>query len=132
MKLFRMAMILGIMSTLILVSSFYYYQSTLIQADLTEKKYHKIMDSRSERQAYKTRLDTFRQRWENLGELSKEKAADVSYEINLRPKDFNELSGKIVSTYEHGFFFLKNAVLECNSGGVSLTMKGFKRGGTHQ
>ncbi|MRR14203.1 hypothetical protein EG833_01985 [archaeon] len=132
MKLFRMAVTLGIISTLILVSSFYYYQSNLIQAEHSEKKYHRIMDSRAERQAYKTRLDSFRQRWESLGELSKEKSADVSYEINLRPKDFNELSGKIVSTYEHGFFFLKSAVLESNSGGISLVVKGFKRGGTHQ
>ncbi len=132
MKLYRMAVILGITSTLILVSSFHYYQSTLIRSEHSEKKYHRIMNSRSERQAYKTRLDTFREQWESLGELSREKSADVSYEINLRPKDFNELSGKIVSTYEHGFFFLKSAVLESNSGGISLSVSGFKRGDARQ
>lgn len=132
MKRYRLAIIIGILSTLSMIASFYYYESTLAQAQYSEKKYRTIMQARSEKEAYRARLDSVSQRWASLGQLSKEKAANVSYEITLYPTDFDELNDKIVSTYDYGFFFLKSAVLESTPEGIKLAVSGFKRGGEKQ
>lgn len=132
MKYFRPAVIIGLISTLGLISSFYYYQSTLAKAQYCEKKYRTVMNARSEKEAYRVRLDSVSQRWASLGRLSKEKTANVNYEITLYPSDFDELNDKIVSTYDYGFFFLKSAVLESTPEGIKLAVSGFKRGGNPQ
>ncbi len=132
MKHYRLAIIAGIISTIALVCSYYYYHSSMIQAQSHEKKYRAIMNTLSERASYRVRLDSFAEKWKSLGELAQEKRADVSYEIKLQPGDFDELNSKIISTYEHGFFFLKSAILESNSGGINLSVSGYKKGGPAQ
>ncbi len=132
MKYYRLAVIIGLISTLSLISSFYYYQSTRAKADYFEKKYRAVMSARSEKEAYRARLDSVSLRWASLGRLSKEKTANVNYEITLYPSDFDDLNDKIVSTYDHGFFFLKSGVLERTPEGIKLAVSGFKRGGNPQ
>lgn len=132
MKSYRPAVIAALISTLALMSSYYYYQSSLTRLEYNEKRYRTTMNARSEKETYSARLSAFEQRWSSLGRLSKDKAANVSYEITLHPADFDELNEKIVSTYEYGFFFLKSAVLESTPDGIKLSVTGFKRGGTGQ
>lgn len=132
MRSFRLAIIVGVISTLSFVCSYYYYCSSLTQMEYNQKKYRTIMNSRSEKNSYSSRLDAFSKRWTSLGELSEEKAANINYEITLYPADSEELNEKVYSTYEHGFFFLKRALIEGTGEGIKLEVAGFKRGGAQQ
>jgi hypothetical protein len=132
MKRFRLALIVGIIATICLISSFAFYHVSQTRSEHSKKKYTSIMRVRTESRAYKEKLDAFDERWERLGALSHEGAANVSYDISIEPTDFDELNAKVLSTYEHGFFFLKSAVLEGTPEGVRLAVSGFKRGENQQ
>lgn len=129
MRTFRLAVIMGILSTASLVSSYFYYHAALKNAEAGEKKYHAITGSRSERKAYKDRLSAFDEQWKSIGRISWEKAADISYEITICPASFGELNEKIVSTYEQGIFFLNGATIESTPEGTRLMVTGAKKGG---
>jgi hypothetical protein len=128
MKRFRLALIIGIVSTICLISSFSFFLTSQSSCDYNKKKYLNIMHVRSDSRGYKQKLDAFNERWKTLGEFSHENSANVSYDITIEPSNFDELNEKVLSTYEHGFFFLKSAVLEGTPDGVRLAVAGFKKG----
>ncbi|HNY64361.1 MAG TPA: hypothetical protein PKM41_02915 [Deltaproteobacteria bacterium] len=132
MKRFRLALIVGVLATACLISSFAFFHVSRTSAQYSEKKYLATMRVRTEGRAYREKLETLGVGWERLGELSRESGADVSYDISIEPNDFGELNDKVMSTYEHGFFFLKRAVLEGTPEGVRLAVSGFKRGDCRQ
>jgi hypothetical protein len=132
MKRFRLAVIIGIVATLCFTASFAFYHVSQSRSEYSKKKYLTIVRVRAESRTYKEKIEAFNQHWKNLGELSQEKGANVSYDISLQPTDFNELNDKVVSTYAHGVFFLKSAILEGTPEGVHLAVSGFKRGETQQ
>jgi hypothetical protein len=132
MKRFRLAVIIGSIATICLVSSFAFYVFSQSLSEYNQKKFQTIMRVRSESSTYKAKLEAFDERWKTLGELSREQDANVNYDISLQPAGFDELNDKVVSTYEHGFFFLKSAVLEGSPEGVRLAVSGFKKGEAQQ
>jgi hypothetical protein len=132
MKRFRRAVVIGVMATVFLIASFSFYLVSQSRSEFSKKKYYSIVRVRTESRGYKEKLDEFAKRWNTLGELSQEKGANVSYDIVLHPAGFDELNEKVVSTYAHGFFFLKSAVLEGTPEGVRLAVSGFKRGEAQQ
>jgi hypothetical protein len=128
MKRFRLAVIIGTIATVCLVASFAFYQYSGTQAEYNKRKYFTLMRERSESSSYRDKLRAFDVRWKSLAEFSREKGANVSYDVSLQPAGFDELNDKILSTYQHGFFFLKGAVLEGSPEGVRLAVSGFKKG----
>lgn len=132
MKRFRLAVITGVIATALLISSFCFYQTTQQRSDYSKKKYFAIMRVRTESRGYKQKLASFNERWKTLGELSHETDAHVNYDISIEPSNFDDLNEKVLSTYEHGMFFLKTAVLEGTGDGVRLAVTGFKKGGPPQ
>jgi hypothetical protein len=129
MKRFRLALITGAVATAMLVSSFWFYQAARERADFSRKKFIAIERVRTESRGYKQKLDSFNARWQTLGELSRDSAANVNYDISIEPSNFEDLNEKVVSTYEHGMFFLKSATLAGTPNGVRLAVTGFKKGG---
>lgn len=132
MKRFRLAVIAGVMATALLVSSFWFFEKTQERSEYSKKKYLTIMRVRSESRGYNQKLESFNERWKTLGELSHEAGANVNYDISIEPSNFDDLNEKVVSTYEHGMFFLKSAVLTGTPDGVRLAVTGFKKGGAKQ
>lgn len=132
MKRFKLAVVIGIIATVCLTASFSFYCVSQATSEYNKKKYFTIVRVRSESRDYKQKLDALNKRWQNMGELAREKEANVSYSISLQPSSFDELNDKVLSTYEHGFFFLKSAVLEGTPEGVRLAVAGFKKGDAAQ
>lgn len=129
MRVYRLAVAFSILSMLCLISSCWFYLFERSDARYNQAKFTSIMRARAERQAYQEKLDALGMHWEKLGELSGERAANVSYDITLYPKNFNELHEKLVSTYAEGFFFLDRATVQSTPEGIRLAVAGFRMGG---
>jgi hypothetical protein len=129
MRIYRLAVIFSILGMLCLISSCWFYLSERAEVRYNQDKFTSIMRARAERHAYQEKLDALEMHWKKLGELSGEQTADVSYDITLYPKNFNELHEKLVSTYAKGFFFLDRAMVQSTPQGIRLAVTGFKLGG---
>ncbi len=129
MRTYRLAVVFSTLSMLCLISSCWFYLSERADARYNQAKFTSIMHARAERQVYQEKLDALGMHWKKLGELSGEQTADVSYDITLYPKNFNELREKLASTYAEGFFFLDRAMVQSTPEGVRLAVTGFRMGG---
>jgi hypothetical protein len=128
MKRLRLSLIAVIAAFICLVSSVGYYHAGQASSENSRKKYDAIVRVRSEGRAYHEKLESLNRNWAGLSELSQDQGPSVSYDVSVRLSSREELDDTIATTYEHGLFFLKSAVLEYTPGGISLAISGFKKG----
>jgi len=132
MNIFRSAILFGVISILMLASSYYYYRTGQVAEQYQYNKFQAIQSTRGQREAYKDKLDTLKKQSNRIVSLSKEQKTNVDYEILLTDHGIKKLYNKVISTYDQGLFFLESAVIESSPSGISLTVKGFKVGANAQ
>jgi hypothetical protein len=128
MRYFKIALIIGIMSTLLVTSSFSYYRFTQMEVKNNQTKLQAILAANDQRKDYGDKIKAIKAYSSKLIALSRERKTNVDYEIVLTDHDVKRLLSKVASTYSDGFFFLDKGTIESNQSGITVTMKGFKLG----
>ncbi len=128
MRFYRLAIILGIISVALISSSYTLYHRSAKQAAINRTTLTAIQADARQRSTYEAKMDAIRAGSSKLITLSGERHTNVEYEIELVDHDLAQLMSEVASTYAGGMFFLEEAVVESTSGGITVTMKGFKQG----
>jgi hypothetical protein len=128
MRYYRLAIIAGIISVALVSSSYTLYHRSAKQAVINRATLTAIQADARQRSTYGAKMDAIRAGSAKLITLSSERHTNVEYEIELVDHDLAQLMSEIASTYAGGMFFLEEAVVESTSGGITVTMKGFKQG----
>lgn len=132
MRHYRAAIILGVMSVLMISSAFAYYHMSVRDVDLQRARLSSIHASGEQRRDYVRKIAAIEAGSHKLIALSRERGTTISYEIALIDHDLARLMREVASTYTGGMFFLEHAVVESTSGGIAVSMNGFKLGAGQQ
>ncbi|MCD6571351.1 MAG: hypothetical protein J7L53_11665 [Deltaproteobacteria bacterium] len=119
-----MALILGLISTILLTATFFFYRYTQAQVQYQYDRFNLIHTKQGDLYQYEKKLKTII--GQRSDKIAKNITTDIDYEISLKGHDIKELYEKIVSTYQGGLFFLVNATIEAKPSSISLAMRGFK------
>lgn len=128
MRHYRAAIILGVMSVLMITSAFAYYRTSVRDVGLQRARLSSIHASSEQRRDYVRKIEAIKAGSHRLVALSRERGTTISYEIALVDHDLARLMRDVASTYSGAMFFLEHAVVESTSGGIAVSMKGFKLG----
>jgi hypothetical protein len=129
MKYYRIALISGLLSAFLLVSSFFYYSYTRNTELNNQSKLQTIPATNAQRRDYVKKMESIKSQSQKLIALSREGTTEVNYEIVLTDHDVKNLLSKVASTYSDKFFFLDKGTIESKPTGITVTLKGFKMGG---
>jgi hypothetical protein len=129
MRYFRIAMTIGILSTMLVTFAFSYYLYTMRDVKFKHTKLEAILTANAQRKDYVNKIESIKAYSSKLITLSHERGADIDYEIVLTDHDVKKLFSEVASTYSEGMFFLDKAIVESTSAGITVNMKGFKLGG---
>lgn len=130
MRYYKAAIAAGILSIILITSSYCYYRTSQVEAQYYQKKYQAVIKMRSERKMYGDKIEALKKYGRELAAISKDGEIDVDYDITLCNHNIDALYSQIISTYEEGLFFLESATIESVTDGIRLAVKGFKMGGT--
>ncbi len=128
MRYYRVALTIGIISAVLVTSSFAYYIHTARKVTYNRTKLEAILSANSHRKDYVKKIESIKAYSSKLIALSHERNTNVDYEIILKDYDVKNLFSEVASTYKNDMFFLDKATVESTSAGITVTMKGFKLG----
>lgn len=128
MRRYKIALFIGVMSSVLVISAFSYYRVTAMQAQYNRTKLESILAANRQREDYTRKMEAIKSYSSKLIALSRERNTNVDYEIVLTDHDVGALLSKVKSTYSDGLFFLEKGTIESTPSGITLTMKGFKLG----
>jgi hypothetical protein len=129
MKYYRMALILGILSAFLVVSSFFYFSYTRNALAKNQSKLQTILTTNAQRKDYVKKMESIKSHSQKLIALTREGTTEINYEIVLTDHDVKNLLSKVASTYSDKIFFLDRGSIESKPTGLTVTLKGFKMGG---
>jgi hypothetical protein len=129
MRYYRLALTIGIISTVLVISSFAYYIHASREVTFNRSKLEAILATNDQRKQYVKKIETIKAYSAKLITLSHERGINVDYEITLTDHDIKKLFSEVASTYAEDMFFLEKAIVTSTSSGVTVSMKGFKLGG---
>ena len=129
MRYYRTALTVGIISGIMVISSFIFYVHSTRDVRFNQTKLAAIMSANDQRRQYVKKIESIKAYSSKLINLSREKGINVDYEITLTDHDVKRLFSEVASTYEQDMFFLEKATVISTSAGISVSMKGFKLGG---
>jgi len=129
MKYYRMALILGITSALLVVSSYFYYSYTRKTVESNQAKLQTILTANTQRGGYVRKMESIKSHSQKLIALTREGTMEINYEIVLTDHDVKNLLSKVASTYSDKIFFLDKGSIESSPTGITVNLKGFKMGG---
>ena len=128
MRYYRVALTIGIISAVLVTSSFAYYIHTAREVTYKRSKLEAILAANGKRKDYVKKIESIKAYSSKLITLSHERNTNVDYEIVLKNYDVKNLFSEVASTYKNDMFFLDKATVESTSAGITVTMKGFKLG----
>lgn len=128
MRYYKIALAVGIISAVLVTSSFAYYLYTAKEAKFSRTKLEAILATSAQRKKYVKKIESIKAYSSKLITLSQEHAINVDYEITLKDHDVKNLFSQVASTYADDMFFLEKATVESTSAGITVDMKGFKLG----
>jgi hypothetical protein len=129
MRYYRLALTIGIISAMLVISSFAYYIHAAREITFNRTKLEAILATNEQRKHYVKKIESIKAYSEKLITLSHERGINVDYEIVLTDHDVKKLFSEVASTYEQDMFFLEKAIVTTTSSGITVSMKGFKLGG---
>jgi len=131
MKYYRTALAVGIISSLLVISSFIYYVHSARVVQFKTNKLTTILAADEQRGQYVKKIESIKAYSSKLITISHERGIHVDYDITLTDHDVKRLFTEVASTYEHDMFFLDKAVVTSTSAGITVSMKGYKLGGAN-
>ena len=129
MRYYRLALTIGIISALLVISSFAYYIHAAREVTFNRTKLEAILATNEQRKLYVKKIESIKAYSAKLITLSHERGINVDYEITLTDHDVKKLFSEVASTYAQDMFFLEKAIVTSTSSGITVNMKGFKLGG---
>lgn len=129
MKYYRMAVILGIISAVSIVSSYFYYSYTGKVMANNQARLQAILATNAQRKDYVRKMESIKSHSQKLIALTREGTTEIDYEIVLTDHDVKSLLAKAASTYSDKIFFLEKGAVESSPAGITLSLKGYKMGG---
>ena len=129
MRYYRLALTIGIISALLVISSFAYYIHAAREVTFNRTKLEAILATNEQRKQYVKKIESIKAYSAKLITLSHERGINVEYEITLTDHDVKKLFSEVASTYAEDMFFLEKATVTSASSGITVSMKGFKLGG---
>ena len=129
MRYYRLALTIGIISAVLIISSFAYYIHATREVNFNRSKLEAILAANEQRKHYVKKIESIKAYSAKLITLSHERGINVDYEIVLTDHDVKKLFSEVASTYAEDMFFLEKAIVTSTSSGITVSMKGFKLGG---
>jgi len=129
MRYYRIALTIGIISAVLVVSCFAYYIQAARDVTFNRTRLEAILATNEQRKQYVKKIESIKAYSTKLITLSHERGITVDYEITLTDHDVNKLFSQVASTYAQDMFFLEKAIVTSTSSGITVSMKGFKLGG---
>ncbi len=129
MRYYRLALTIGIISAMLVISSFTYYVHAAREIAFNQAKLGAILATYEQRKQYVKKIESIKAYSAKLITLSHERGINVDYEITLTDHDVKKLFSEVASTYAQDMFFLEKAIVTSTSSGITVSMKGFKIGG---
>jgi hypothetical protein len=129
MRYYRLALTIGIISAMLVISSFAYYIHAAREITFNRTKLEAILATNEQRKHYVKKIESIKAYSAKLITLSHERGINVDYEIVLTDHDVKKLFSEVASTYAQDMFFLEKAIVTSTSSGITVSMKGFKLGG---
>jgi hypothetical protein len=129
MRYYRLALTMGIISAVLVISGFAYYVHAAREITFTQAKLGAILATSEQRKQYVKKIESIKAYSAKLITLSHERGINVDYEITLTDHDVKKLFSEVASTYAQDMFFLEKAIVTSTSSGITVSMKGFKLGG---
>ncbi len=129
MRYYRLALIMGIISAVLVISGFAYYVHAAREITFNQAKLGAILATSEQRKQYVKKIESIKAYSAKLITLSHERGINVDYEITLTDHDVKKLFSEVASTYAQDMFFLEKAIVTSTSSGITVSMKGFKLGG---
>jgi hypothetical protein len=129
MRYYRLALTIGIISAMLVISSFAYYIHAAREITFNRTKLEAILATNEQRKHYVKKIESIKAYSAKLITLSHERGINVDYEIVLTDHDVKKLFSEVASTYAQDMFFLEKAIVITTSSGITVSMKGFKLGG---
>jgi hypothetical protein len=129
MKYYRLALTIGIISAVLVLTSFTYYIHAAREIDFKRTKLEAILATNEQRKQYVKKIESIKAYSAKLVNLSHQRGINVDYEITLTDHDVKKLFSEVASTYAEDMFFLEKAIVTSTSSGITVSMKGFKLGG---
>jgi len=131
MRYYRLALTIGIISAMLVISSFAYYIHAAREITFNRTKLEAILATNEQRKHYVKKIESIKAYSAKLITLSHERGINVDYEIVLTDHDVKKLFSEVASTYAQDMFFLEKAIVTSTSSGITVNMKGFKLGGVN-
>ncbi len=131
MRYYRLALTIGIISAMLVISSFAYYIHAAREITFNRTKLEAILATNEQRKHYVKKIESIKAYSAKLITLSHERGINVDYEIILTDHDVKKLFSEVASTYAQDMFFLEKAIVTSTSSGITVSMKGFKLGGVN-
>jgi hypothetical protein len=129
MRYYRLALTIGIISAVLVVSGFTFYIHASREVTFSRSKQEAILATNEQRKQYVKKIESIKAYSAKLITLSHERGINVDYEITLTDHDVKKLFSEVASTYAQDMFFLEKAIVTSTSSGITVSMKGFKLGG---
>jgi acetolactate synthase regulatory subunit len=129
MRYYRLALTIGIISAMLVLSSFAYYIHAAREINFNRTKLERILATIEQRKQYVKKIESIKAYSAKLVNLSHQRGINVDYEITLTDHDVKKLFSEVASTYAEDMFFLEKAIVTSTSSGITVSMKGFKLGG---
>jgi hypothetical protein len=129
MRYYRLALTMGIISAVLVISGFAYYVHAAREITFNQAKLGAILATSEQRKQYVKKIESIKAYSAKLITLSHERGINVDYEITLTDHDVKKLFSEVASTYAQDMFFLEKAIVTSTSSGITVSMKGFKLGG---
>ena len=129
MRYYRLALTIGIISAVLVISGFAYYVHAAREITFNQTKLEAILATNEQRKQYVKKIESIKAYSAKLITLSHERGINVDYEITLTDHDVKKLFSEVASTYAQDMFFLEKAIVTSTSSGITVSMKGFKLGG---
>jgi hypothetical protein len=129
MRYYRLALTIGIISALLVISCFGYYLHAAREVTFNQAKLQAVLAANEQRKQYVKKIESIKAYSAKLITLSHQRGINVDYEITLTDHDVKKLFSEVASTYAEDMFFLETATVTSTSEGITVSMKGFKVGG---
>ena len=129
MRYYRLAVTIGIISAVLVLSCFAYYLHAAREVTFNRAKLEAVLAANEQRKQYVKKIESIKAYSAKLITLSHERGINVDYEITLTDHDAKKLFSEVASTYAEDMFFLEKAIVTSTSSGITVSMKGFKLGG---
>ena len=126
MRRYRLAVILGIISTICLVGAYGLYAYTRADMLIKSSMLDTIRSTQTQSKDYAQKITVLKAEIPKLMSLARETDAEIEYEVELTDQNVEKLMREVLESYTGQIFFLEQGTVESTADGVTVTLKGFR------